>query len=99
MNVANSTREIVNQTLAKLSPKLSKNDEKRLISQLEEQYLDGLITEEERYQATVRIWTEANDDLTAVIAKDNTDRNKRDVMSGENKVCIQTIRNLNTSFL
>ena len=28
MNVANSTREIVNQTLAKLSPKLSKNDEK-----------------------------------------------------------------------
>ena len=37
MNVANSTREIVNQTLAKLSPKLSKNDEKRFISKLEEQ--------------------------------------------------------------
>ena len=35
MNVANSAREIVNQTLAKLSPKLSMNDEKRLISQLE----------------------------------------------------------------
>ena len=37
--------------------------------------------------------------LSLPIAKDNTDRNKRDQMSGENKVCIQTIRNLNTSFL
>ena len=40
------------------------------VAQLEDQYLDGLITEEERYQATVRIWTEANDDLTTVIAED-----------------------------
>ena len=37
--------------------------------------------------------------LSLPIAKDNTDRNKRDVMRGENSVCIQTIRNLNTSFL
>ena len=40
------------------------------VEQLEEQYLDGLITEEERYNATVRIWTDANDELTQVIAED-----------------------------
>ena len=37
--------------------------------------------------------------LSLPIAKDNTDRNKRDVISGENKVCIQTIRNLNFFFI
>ncbi|HCE76365.1 MAG TPA: DNA-directed RNA polymerase subunit beta' [Dehalococcoidia bacterium] len=40
------------------------------VSQLEEQYMDGLITEDERYNATVRIWTDANDKLTQVIAED-----------------------------
>ena len=34
---------------------------------LEQQYLDGLITEEERYANAVQIWTEANDNLTEVI--------------------------------
>ena len=37
------------------------------VQRLEEQYLDGLITDEERYQNAVAIWTQANDDLTAVI--------------------------------
>ena len=37
--------------------------------------------------------------LSLPIAKDKTDKNKREVMSGESNVCIQTIRNLNTSFL
>ena len=32
--------------------------------------MDGLITEDERYNATVRIWTDANDKLTQVIAED-----------------------------
>ena len=34
---------------------------------LEQQYLDGLITEEERYANAVQIWTAANDSLTKVI--------------------------------
>jgi len=34
---------------------------------LEQQYLDGLITGEERYTNAVNIWTEANDTLTKVI--------------------------------
>ena len=37
------------------------------IDQLEHQYLDGLITEEERYITSVQIWTEANENLTSVI--------------------------------
>ena len=37
------------------------------VQMLEEQYLDGLITDEERYQNAVAIWTKANDDLTEVI--------------------------------
>ena len=40
------------------------------VMRLDEQYLDGLITEEEKYNATVRIWTDANDDLTQVITED-----------------------------
>ena len=34
---------------------------------LEQQYMDGLITEDERYTNAVQIWTEANDRLTQVI--------------------------------
>ena len=37
------------------------------IESLEQQYMDGLITEEERYSNAVQIWTKANDDLTKVI--------------------------------
>ncbi len=37
------------------------------VRQLEDQYMDGLITEEERYTNTVQIWTEASDNLTSVI--------------------------------
>ena len=37
------------------------------VSLLEQQYLDGLITEDERYTNAVQIWTEANDNLTKVI--------------------------------
>ena len=37
------------------------------VQQLEGQYMDGLITEEERYTNTVQIWTEASDKLTGVI--------------------------------
>ncbi|MBM3934706.1 MAG: DNA-directed RNA polymerase subunit beta' [SAR202 cluster bacterium] len=34
------------------------------VNQLEQQYLDGLITEQERYENTVQIWTQANERLT-----------------------------------
>ena len=34
---------------------------------LQQQYLDGLLNEDERYATAVQIWTEANDDLTKVI--------------------------------
>jgi len=37
------------------------------VSLLDQQYMDGLITENERYQNTVQIWTSANDELTKVI--------------------------------
>ena len=37
------------------------------VALLEQQYLDGLITEDERYTNTVQIWTAANDALTKVI--------------------------------
>ncbi len=37
------------------------------IKQLEEQYLRGLITDEERYSTAVRIWTEASDQMTHLI--------------------------------
>ncbi|MDA1348677.1 MAG: DNA-directed RNA polymerase subunit beta', partial [Chloroflexi bacterium] len=37
------------------------------VNQLEGQYMDGLITEEERYTNTVQIWTDASDNLTRVI--------------------------------
>ena len=39
----------------------------RKVDLLQQQYLDGLITEEERYANAVQIWTSANDDLTKVI--------------------------------
>ena len=42
-------------------------DAEQSVAELEDQYLDGLITEEERHRNTVEIWTKANDDLTKVI--------------------------------
>ena len=42
-------------------------DAERRVAELEDQYLDGLITEGERHRNTVEIWTKANDDLTKVI--------------------------------
>ena len=42
-------------------------DAERKVELLERQYMDGLITEEERYNNAVQIWTEANDTLTKVI--------------------------------
>ena len=39
------------------------------VGHLHEQYLDGLITEEERHRNAVEIWTKANDELTDVIEK------------------------------
>ncbi len=44
---------------------------------LEQQFLDGLITEDERYANAVQIWTDANDTLTKVI-EDNL-RNYRGI--------------------
>ena len=42
-------------------------DAENSVAELENQYLDGLITEEERHRNSVEIWTRANDDLTKVI--------------------------------
>ena len=39
----------------------------RRVELLEQQYMDGLITEDERYSNTVQIWTDANEELTKVI--------------------------------
>lgn len=56
----------------KVSPKKSEivGEAEEAVIQLEEQYMDGLITEDERYTATVKIWTDANDKLTQFIAED-----------------------------
>ena len=42
-------------------------DAEDTVEQLEEQFMDGLITEEERYKNAVDIWTETSDKLTGVI--------------------------------
>ena len=39
----------------------------RKVEVLEQQYMDGLITEGERHQNAVQIWTEADDELTKMI--------------------------------
>ncbi|MCH8206641.1 MAG: DNA-directed RNA polymerase subunit beta', partial [Chloroflexi bacterium] len=41
----------------------------RKVDLLDQQYLDGLITEDERYTNVIQIWTEANDNLTAIIER------------------------------
>ena len=42
-------------------------DAEDMVEMLEQQYMDGLITEEERYRNAVDIWTQTNDRLTKVI--------------------------------
>tara|TARA_B100001123_G_scaffold111329_2_gene129539 strand:+ start:43168 stop:47196 length:4029 start_codon:yes stop_codon:yes gene_type:complete len=37
------------------------------VRRLDEQYMDGLITDEERYTSTIQVWTDANDELTDII--------------------------------
>ncbi|MCH7739554.1 MAG: DNA-directed RNA polymerase subunit beta' [Chloroflexi bacterium] len=39
------------------------------IHKLEEQYLQGLITEEERYKATIETWTKVSDEMTKAVEK------------------------------
>ena len=46
------------------------SEAERKVEMLDQQYLDGLITDEERYENAVRIWTDANDDLTGIIERD-----------------------------
>ena len=43
------------------------SDAENKVNLLEQQYLDGLITEDERYNNAVQTWTAANDNLTKVI--------------------------------
>ena len=43
------------------------------VAVLEKQYLNGLITQQERYTNTVQIWTSANDELTKVIQNNLAD--------------------------
>ncbi len=41
----------------------------RKVSRLEEQYLDGLINEEDKYQETVKVWTDVSDKITVEVQK------------------------------
>ena len=45
-------------------------DAEQKVDQLEEQFLDGLLNEDERYRNTVEVWTDANDQLTTIIEND-----------------------------
>ena len=56
------------QVSSEKGPIVSKADSK--IDELEEQFLTGLITEEERYTRAVDIWTQTNDEITAVVQRD-----------------------------
>ena len=40
------------------------------VAEVERQYRRGLITENERYQKTVELWTEATDEVTAAVARE-----------------------------
>jgi DNA-directed RNA polymerase subunit beta' len=41
----------------------------KLVSQIEDQYNQGLITDDERYSGTVDIWTEATDRITGLVSQ------------------------------
>ena len=45
----------------------------RQVSQYEEQYMQGLVTEEERYRSTVETWTKASDDMEEIVKEDLAD--------------------------
>ena len=42
-------------------------DAESKIAELDDMYMDGLVTDDDRYSDTVRIWTEANDELTKAV--------------------------------
>ena len=42
-------------------------DAESKIAELDDMYMDGLVTDDDRYSDTVRIWTEANDELTRAV--------------------------------
>ena len=46
------------------------NEATAAVSDLEEQYLSGLISEEERYDKTVEAWTKASDQSTALVQEE-----------------------------
>ena len=46
------------------------NQASKLVADLEEQYLSGLISEEERYDKTVDAWTAASDQTTELVEKE-----------------------------
>ena len=48
------------------------NEAAQEVSRLEEQYLSGLISEEERYDKTVQAWTKASDQTTEVVEEELT---------------------------
>ena len=43
---------------------------KRMVEEYEEQYMQGLVTEEERYSRTVSTWTEASDKMEQIVKQD-----------------------------
>jgi len=45
------------------------NEAEKLVSQIEDQYNQGLITDDERYSGTVDIWTEATDRITGLVSQ------------------------------
>jgi len=45
-------------------------DADKQVATLEEQYMVGLISEEERYSRSVEIWTKASDEMTAAVEKE-----------------------------
>lgn len=45
-------------------------DAEQKVDQLEEQFFDGLLNEDERYRNTVEIWADANEQLTTIIEND-----------------------------
>ena len=42
----------------------------RKVAEYEEQYMQGLVTEEERYQRTVTTWTQASDQMEIIVSED-----------------------------
>ena len=66
------------------------------VSEVEQQYRRGLITEEEQYVKTVELWTEATEEVTEAVAKGMAQESPIRVManSGATKGGFQPIRQL-----